>query len=104
MFVLLLAIPLAGVELDLRALNEYQWFNGHANKFRNQNADVIFLGSSLMSAAVREEKFAELISVKDKPPRRAINLEKATLHRWNICMDCAAGRKSIRMCSRARRW
>jgi hypothetical protein len=74
MFILLLTIPFIGVELDLRALNQYQWFNGYANQFRNQNADIIFLGSSLMSAAVRQEKFAELISVKDQPPRRAVNL------------------------------
>src|ERR1700733_5901624 len=75
MFVLLLAIPIIGVELNLRAQKELPfWFNGYADRMRKENVDILFVGTSVISAAVRQDKFAELISIKGKPPRRALNL------------------------------
>jgi len=75
MFVLLLAVPLLGVEFSLRVQKELPfWFNGYAEQMRSQNVEILFVGTSVIQAAVRAEKFAELISVKGKPPRRAVNL------------------------------
>lgn len=74
MFILILLIPLMCIEYDLSSLRSQQWFNGHANALRESRADCVFLGSSLVAAAVREEQFAKLISVEGQPPRRAINL------------------------------
>lgn len=71
---MILLIPLMAIEYDLSSLRKQQWFNGHANDLRNSHADCVFLGSSLVAAAVREEQFAKQISVEGQPPRRAINL------------------------------
>ncbi|MBA3857515.1 MAG: hypothetical protein C0507_11460 [Cyanobacteria bacterium PR.3.49] len=73
-FLSIIVIPLIGAELSLQSLKGHQWFNGYADILRQAHLDVMFMGNSIINAAVREKKFAELISEKGKPPRAAINL------------------------------
>lgn len=75
MFILLLGLPLLAVEMSLRSQKELPvWFDGYTEEMRHENADVVFLGNSVIAAAVRKEKFAELISLPGKAPRRVVNL------------------------------
>ncbi len=73
-FLSIIVIPMLGVELSLQSLKNYQWFNGYANLYRNAHLDFLFLGNSIINAAVREKEFAEIVSEKGKPPRQALNL------------------------------
>lgn len=73
-FLSIIIIPVMFAEISLQSLKAHQWFNGYANILKNINLDVMFVGNSIIVAAVREKKFAELISEKGKPPRTAINL------------------------------
>ena len=73
-FLSIIVIPMLGGELSLQSLKPHQWFNGYANILKSVHLDCMFMGNSIINAAVREKKFAELISEKGKPPRAAINL------------------------------
>jgi hypothetical protein len=73
-FISIIIIPMLGIEFSLQGLKNYQWFNGYANLYRNAKLDFLFLGNSIINAAVREKEFAEQVSEKDKPPRQALNL------------------------------
>ncbi len=73
-FLSIIVIPLMGIEISLQGLKPYQWFHGYSNLFRNSKVDTIFLGNSIIDAAVCEKEFAADISEKGKPDRNALNL------------------------------
>mgnify|MGYP003513878207 CR=1 FL=1 len=62
----IIIIPLMGIEISLQGLRPYQWFNGYANLYRNMKVDYIFMGNSMINAAVREKEFAAQLSEKGK--------------------------------------
>lgn len=74
LFVLIIAIPVIGADLSLQQMRPYQWFNGYANMLRNRKLDFLFMGSSIINAAVRPDQFAEMTTEPGKPPKVAINL------------------------------
>ena len=73
-FLSIIIIPMLGVEFSLSQLRPYQWFNGYANLYRHSKVDTIFLGNSIINAAVREKEFAKEVSQPGKPERQALNL------------------------------
>ncbi|MCC7530723.1 MAG: hypothetical protein IT342_19520 [Candidatus Melainabacteria bacterium] len=73
-FLSIIIIPLMGIEISLQGLRPYQWFNGYANLYRNMKVDYIFMGNSMINAAVREKEFAAQLSEKGKPVKQAMNL------------------------------
>jgi hypothetical protein len=73
-FISIILIPMLGVEISLQSLRQYQWFNGYSRLYKDARVDTIFLGNSIINAAVREKEFAKQVSQPGKPERSALNL------------------------------